>query len=323
MIRIALLLSLLAGPAMAQTVPLGLPQFADPPETNGAPVTVRPTGILHNNVKKCTQMVQGTAWECFITEGVQAAALASQTAASNSRTDAAIAAERAKAAADLAAARAALGQRIDAAQATSGANGTAITALQSGASALTSRVSALEMGSAKTSDLTAATSALNARIDSVQATAGAAVTQATLASAVTTLTGRADTNAAAISALTTRVATLESTFVSQAALASALATVNARIDGLQSGRRLCTSVNLTGISIPLVGLSTATAVALAGVPSPSTCDVAGATRLPLGAWGEAIVSTPGTVSVAFRGNSSLLSGIIAIPNGAYRVCCDS
>lgn len=323
----------------AKTTPLGLPQFADPPEKNGAGLKMKPTGVIYNSGKTCIQMVRDGAWRCFTTDDMLEAAR--QSAVTEARAGAATdsAAAVAKVQSDLSAQMVALGDKVS--------------ALQSGASALTGRVAALEMNGAKSSDLTVATTALNARIDSVQATAASAVTSAALTAALkplqdsnTALAGRVtalettvgglatqtalaavstktDANASAISALTTRVAALESTLVSQTALASSLATVNARIDALQASGRLCTSTTLSGISIPLTGgLSTVTNVSLPGVPVGTTCTVAGTNRMPLGATGDPIVSTAGAVSVAFRGNGGLLSAIIAIPSGTYRVCCD-
>lgn len=310
MCRPVLLLVLVSSLASAQT-PNALVQFADPPEANGASYVVYPRHLLWNTTLQCAQRPTATGWLCLTTSAETTAAMTSAVSQAGAN-----AAATYMTAATANAALANLGGRVDGVQATAEANAGAISSLQSGATALTSRVSALEMGSAKTSDLDAATAALNARIDGVQATATAAVTQAGLAAAVQTLQG-ADT------ALAARVSALEAAYVSQSALASALATVNARIDAAQASARLCTTATLSGLSIPLTGgLSSTVSVPLAGAPVGTTCSVAGNNRLPLGATGDPIVSTAGTVSVAFRGNGGLLSSLIAIPSGTYRVCCD-
>jgi hypothetical protein len=66
MTRLALLFVLVAAPAFAQT-PLALPQFADPPESNGAPFTTFNRHILWNSGQVCLQRSTSTSWQCLST----------------------------------------------------------------------------------------------------------------------------------------------------------------------------------------------------------------------------------------------------------------
>ncbi|QSQ14030.1 hypothetical protein [Myxococcus landrumensis] len=44
--------------------------------------------------------------------------------------------------------------------------------------------------------------------------------------------------------------------------------------------------------------------------------------VPLGAKPVVVVSPAGTGTLRWEGTSALLSAIINIPNGTYRICCD-
>ena len=277
--RLAVVLFLASFSASAQ-IPLAMPQFADPPESNGAPFTTFSRHILWNSGQVCLQRSTTTGWKCLVTDAQMNAA----------KTDAV----------------------------TQANNNAAATYMP-------------------TATATSAFATMNGRIDGVQATAGGAATQAALdaaiaslsanlsgvQSSVTTLGTRVTATESGASALTSRVGALEVGAATASSLASAVSTLNARIDAAQSAARLCTATTLTGLSIPLTGgLSTATNVTLAGVAVGTTCSVASNNRMPLGATGDPVVTTAGIVSVAFRGNGGLLSAIISIPNGTYRVCCD-
>lgn len=65
--RAAILLCLLAAPALAQT-PNALVQFPEPPELNGAPATTYNRHLLWNSGKTCVQRPVGPIWECFATQ---------------------------------------------------------------------------------------------------------------------------------------------------------------------------------------------------------------------------------------------------------------
>lgn len=154
---------------------------------------------------------------------------------------------------------------------------------------------------AAVTSLTGRVSTLESQVATVQSAATAAQSTATAAQTATS------TNASAISALSARVTTAEAAIAALQALP----------------KRACTTATLTGLSIPLTGgLSSTQNVNLAGVPVGTTCTVAGSTRAPAGATGSPIVAAAGVVNVAFVGGGGLLSGIIAIPNGTYRICCD-
>lgn len=236
MSRAILLLCLFAIPASAQT-PLGLVQYADPPELNGAPATIYNRHILWNSGKVCVQRPVGTVWECFATQAEVAATT----------------------------------------------------------SALASRVTTLEAQVA-----TAQSTANAAQSAATAATSAAAAAQATANSAATA----SSMNASAVSALATRVTAAE------AALAAL-------------PKRACTTFTVAaGLSVPATGVSTVQSVPLAGVPVSAVCDTGAPTRMPLGARPDPVVTTAGTVSMAFVSNAGLLSSVIAIPSGTYRLCCD-
>lgn len=185
--------------AYAQTRPLGLPQFANPPESNGADPTVYPNGVLYNTGLSCSQRSNGATWLC----------LASQ------------------------------------------------------------------------ADVTAANSAQDSAI----------------------------------------AATYMPTSVANAAIA----TMNGRIDGVQASvvkERACGTATLTGLSVSLAGISSETAISIPNVPVGTSCDSGSASFMPLGARPDAIVTVAGTVRLRFVSNGGVLSSVISIPNGTYRICCD-
>lgn len=112
--------------AYAQTRPLGLPQFPEPPEANGADPMLYPNGVLFNTSLLCSQRSTSFGWTCM---------------ASRDEVDAGVSSVRAELVAGLvsqdsarAAAVAALNARVDAV-ADAGTSGT---------SALGARVTSLE-----------------------------------------------------------------------------------------------------------------------------------------------------------------------------------
>lgn len=64
--RSILLLCLVSASAIAQ-VPLPMPQFVDPPESNGASAVTFPRHILWNSTLTCLQRPTGSSWQCFTT----------------------------------------------------------------------------------------------------------------------------------------------------------------------------------------------------------------------------------------------------------------
>lgn len=281
-----LAVSLFAAPVLAQTTPINLPMFPEPPEDNGADPVPYANGILYNSGLACLQSTKGDHWECMVKSSELDAVSAVATAAQASAASAATAASAAQSTA------------TSAATAASGAQSTANAAQTAASSAGTAAAAA--QSTANSASTAAATA---------QSAASAAQTTANAAQSA------ASTNASDIAALVTRVGVAE----------GLISTLQSQVTALNAlPRRLCTTTTLTGLSIPLTGgLSSTQNVTLAGVPVGTTCTVSGSSRPPAGATGSPVVTTAGVVNVAFVGGGGLLSGIIAIPSGTYRVCCDS
>lgn len=240
MTRLALLLVLLAAPAFAQ-IPLGLPSFADPPESNGASYTTYPRHILWNTGQLCMQRSSSTGWQCLTTQA--------------------------------------------------------------------------QVESARQSAIT-------------QAGTNAAATYmptSTANAAIATMNGRIDTTNSNLSTTQGQVTGLQSTSATTAGLASAVATLNTRIDTVQASiptvvpDTVCANATVTGLSIPLTGISTTTNITVAGAIAGYPCVVGNPSFLPLGAKGVCIASAANTVQMRFEAGG-LLGSLIAIPNGTYRAC---
>lgn len=244
MTRLALLLVLLAAPAFAQ-IPLALPQFADPPESNGAPFTTYPRHILWNSGQVCLQRSTSTSWQCLSTAAQTEAARAS--------------------------------------------------AVSQAVSQAASSAAAIYL---PTSTANTAFAAVNARVDA---------TNGSLATTQGQVTG------------------LQSSSATTTALASAVATLNGRIDTVQASiptvvpDTVCANATVTGLSIPLTGISTTTTISLTGAVAGYPCVVGNPSFLPLGAKGVCIASAANTVQMRFEGGG-LLGSALAIPNGTYRAC---
>lgn len=163
------------------------------------------------------------------------------------------------------------------------------------------------------------------------------------------LTNSVNSNAASIStlqtnatALTSRVTSLESTTATQAGQISAVtatanaaatqasvsasvATLNSRIDTVQASiptvtpDTVCANATVTGLSIPLTGISTTTTISMPGAIAGYPCVVGNPSFLPLGAKGVCIASSANTVQMRFEAGG-LLSSVLSIPNGTYRAC---
>lgn len=153
-----------------------------------------------------------------------------------------------------------------------------------------------------------------------------AVDAAGMSSAISTATSGLATSASVTSAIGAAVAplaTAASVTAEATARASADTTLSAAIAALQANTQLtCVNATLTGLSIPLTGgLSSVVNVTVPNAPAGTACFVGGVNRIPAGARPDVVVSTAGTASVAFVGGGGLLSGVIAIANGTYRICC--
>jgi len=223
----ALLVSTLA---TAQTRPLGLPRFPEPPELNGADAVLYENGVLYNTSLGCTQRSTGSLWRCLIT--------AEEVATANAAQDAFAASTYLTQAAGTSA--------ISALQTTINSNSTAL-------NTVTSRVTALETQAGN----------LQAAVTSAQSAASAAATSAATAqTAANTAQTAATANATAITALTSRVTALESSVAALNALPKLACTTFAVPAGV--------SVPLAGIStvisVPLAGVPIGT-VCDTGAPS--------------------------------------------------------
>jgi hypothetical protein len=202
MTRLALLFVLIAAPVFAQT-PLALPQFADPPESNGAPYSTYNRHILWNSGQLCLQRSTANSWQCLTTQ---------------------------------------------------------------------------------------------------------AQTDAAMSSAVS----QAGSNAAA-------------TYMPTATANAAIATMNGRIDAVQASiptvtpDTVCANATVSGLSIPLTGISSTTNITVPGAIVGYPCVVGNPSFLPLGAKGVCIASAANTVQMRFEAGG-LLSSVISVPNGTYRAC---
>lgn len=96
------------------------------------------------------------------------------------------------------------------------------------------------------------------------------------------------------------------------------------VDGLNWGGCLtiekCITASVSGLSIPLLGISTTSTVTLTGARVGSPCSVGVPGFLPLNASGVCRISAADTVEYRFQSNSGLLSLAIAVPNGTYSFC---
>jgi hypothetical protein len=192
--------------------------------------------------------------------------------------------------------------------------------------------------------------AKNAAISQAGANAAAIyMPTSTANTAIANMTGRIDTNQSAISTLQTgatalgnRVTSLESTTATQAgqiaavtttanaaatqaSVSASVATLNSRIDTVQAAipivtpDTVCGNATITGLSIPLTGISTTTTMTITGAVAGYPCVVGNPSFLPLGAKGVCIASAANTVQMRFEAGG-VLGSLLAIPNGTYRAC---
>lgn len=134
------------------------------------------------------------------------------------------------------------------------------------------------------------------------------------------ISGEQTARAAAISTAVAPLATATSVTTEASARAAADTALGARIDGIvNSPDTVCGTTTVTGLSIPLTGISTATTLTVAGAVAGAPCAVGGSSFLPLGAYGVCAVTAANTVQLRFQGGG-LLSAVIAIPNGTYKAC---
>lgn len=266
--RLIAALVFVCAPAIAQ-VPLGLPQFADPPEANGASYTTYARHILWNSGQLCLQRSTPTAWQCLTTQAQTDAAKADAISQAVSQANASAAATYMP--------TSTANSAIATMTSSINGNASAITALQNGASALGSRVTSLE----------STTSTQAGQIAAVTTTANTAATAASVSASVATLNSRIDTVQASIPTVTPDT--------------------------------VCANATVTGLSIPLTGISTTTTITMPGAIAGYPCVVGNPSFLPLGAKGVCIASAANTVLMRFEAGG-LLSSILSIPNGTYRAC---
>lgn len=156
------------------------------------------------------------------------------------------------------------------------------------------------------------TSTANAAISALQTSA------TSLGARVTSLETTTVTQAGQISAATTTA----NAAATQSSLTSSVAALNTRIDGVQSSIKpdtVCANATVTGLSIPLTGISTTTNITVPGAIAGYPCVVGNPSFLPLGAKGVCIASAADSVQMRFEAGG-LLSSLISIPNGTYRAC---
>ncbi len=159
------------------------------------------------------------------------------------------------------------------------------------------------------------TSTANSNFGAIQTAATA------LTSRVTALESTTSTQAGQIAAATTTA----NAAATQTALNASVATLNSRIDTVQASiptvtpDTVCGNASVTGLSIPLTGISTTTNITVPGAIAGYPCVVGNPSFLPLGAKGICIASAANTVQMRFEAGG-LLSSLISIPNGTYRAC---
>lgn len=173
-----------------------------------------------------------------------------------------------------------------------------------------------------TSTANAAFSTINGNIASAQSAISTLQTGATaLTSRVTSLESTTATQAGQIAAVTTTA----NAAATQASLSASVATLNSRIDTVQASiptvtpDTVCANATVTGLSIPLTGISTTTTITMPGAIAGYPCVVGNPSFLPLGSKGVCIASAANTVQMRFEAGG-LLSSILSIPNGTYRAC---
>lgn len=200
-------------------------------------------------------------------------------------------------------------------------NGTSYSVCPVNASQMSSAISTATSGLATTSALNTAISNEVAARNSAISTATTGL--ATSASVTAAVAAEAAARNTAIGTATAPLATSASVTAEATTRAAADTAINAAIAALQATTQLsCVNATLTGLAIPLTGgLSSVVAVNVPNAPVGTACFVGGANRVPAGARPDVVVSTAGVASVAFVGGGGLLSGVISIANGTYRICC--
>lgn len=159
------------------------------------------------------------------------------------------------------------------------------------------------------------TSTANSTFSAIQTAATA------LSGRVTSLESTSATQAGQIAAVTTTA----NAAATQASVSASVATLNSRIDTVQASiptvtpDTVCANATVTGLSIPLTGISTTTTISIPGAIAGYPCVVGNPSFLPLGAKGVCIASAANTVQMRFEAGGTLGS-LVAIPNGTYRAC---
>lgn len=143
-----------------------------------------------------------------------------------------------------------------------------------------------------------------------------------LSTAAQTETARASAVSQAVSQSASSAAAI---YMPTATANAAIAAVNTRIDTVQASiptvvpDTVCANATITGLSIPLTGISTTTTISVTGAVQGYPCVVGNPAFLPLGAKGVCIASAANTVQMRFEAGG-LLGTALAVPNGTYRAC---
>lgn len=106
---------------------------------------------------------------------------------------------------------------------------------------------------------------------------------------------------------------------------TALGCTRSTRDGLTWGDCLttqkCTDITVSGLSIPLVGLTTTTSVTFTGALAGRDCTLTPPSFLPLGAKAVCRVVTANNIDYRWEAGG-LLSSVLAIPNGTHKLCTE-
>lgn len=288
--RVALFVLFLSTSAMAQDPVILFPVLnhtADRTTTGGS---------YYDTVVNCARWYNGTAYTpCPVIQSQLDSAIASESSARNSAISTALAPY-------------ATSSSVTSALANYSTTSAMNTAISSATTGLAS-TSAMNTAIANATSGLASAAAVSSAISTATAPLATSASVTSAVAAEATLRANADTAEATARA---NADTAEVT-ARNAAIAAAINTAN---------QRVCATATLSGISIPLTGISSEVSVSLPGAPVGTSCRVGLANFNPLGAKPVVVVATASTGTLRFEGNSGLLSGVINIPNGTARICCD-
>lgn len=158
-----------------------------------------------------------------------------------------------------------------------------------------------------------------AQSTATSASSAASAAQTTANGAATTASAAQATAAGAATAAAAAQATAAGHTTQIADLLARMTAAEAAVTAAQAFRQTrCGSATITGISIPLAGLSPATNVTVTGGLTSGKCFVIPAASLPALAVPQCAITSAGVVAVSFKA-AGLLS-LLAIPTGDYGAC---